>query len=69
VDGYLSTGATTKRVDLSEAVEQFIGSREPKTVANTFPNHAVCDLSREHVDAYIAGHGDVSARTRNGRRC
>jgi integrase len=92
VDGFLSTVATVKRVDLKAAVEQFIASRESKTVAkdgkrpqlspgyhyivamwlrefaNTFPNHAVCDLSREHLDAYIAGHGDVSARTRNGRR-
>jgi integrase len=92
VDAYLSTVATIKRVDVGEAVEQFIHSRAQKTVAkdgkrpqlspgyhyivamwlrefaNTFPNHAVCDLSREHLDAYIAGHGDVSARTRNGRR-
>jgi integrase len=92
VDGFLSTVATVKRVDLKAAVEQFIASREPKTIAkdgkrpqlspgyhyivamwlrefaNTFPNHAVCDLSREHLDAYIAGHDDVSARTRNGRR-
>ena len=36
--------------------------------ANAFPGHAVCDLSREHLSAYIGGHGDVSARTRNGRR-
>jgi len=92
VDGYLSTLATIKRVDLKAAVEQFIASREPKTVAkdgkrpqlspgyhyivamwlrefaNAFPGHAVCDLSREHLNAYIGGHGDVSARTRNGRR-
>ena len=92
VDGFLSSVATIKRVDLKAAVEQFTASREPKTVAkdgkrpqlspgyhyivamwlrefaNTFPNHAVCDLSREHLDAYIAGHGNVSARTRNGRR-
>ncbi len=92
VDRYVSTVATIKRVDLKAAVEQFIASRESKTVAkdgkrpqlspgyhyivamwlrefaNTFPNHAVCDLSREHLNAYIGGHGDVSARTRNGRR-
>jgi integrase len=36
--------------------------------ANAFPGHAVCDLSREHLNTYISGHGDVSARTRNGRR-
>ena len=33
VDGFLSTVATVKRVDLSEAVEQFKASRKPKTVA------------------------------------
>jgi hypothetical protein len=33
VDGFLSTVATVKRVDLKEAVEQFIASRQPKTVA------------------------------------
>jgi integrase len=92
VDGFLSTVATIKRVDLSEAVEQFIESRKLKTVAKdgkrpqlspswayivamwlrefarTFPGHAVCDLSREHLTAYVNGHGDVSPRTRNGRR-
>jgi integrase len=92
VDGYLSTVATVKRVDLSESVEQFIASREPKTVAKdgkrpqlspgwhyivamwlrefatTFPGHAVCDLAKEHLNAYVGGHGHVSARTRNGRR-
>ena len=92
VDGFLSTVARVKRVDLKAAVEQFIASRESKTVAkdgkrpqlspgyhyivamwlrefaNAFPGHAVCDLSREHLSAYIGGHGDVSARTRNGRR-
>ncbi len=92
VDAYLNTVATVKRVDLSEAVEQFIASREPKTVAKdgkrpqlspgwhyivsmwlkefagTFPGHAVCDLGKEHLNTYTAGHAKVSARTRNGRR-
>jgi hypothetical protein len=36
--------------------------------AATFPGHAVCDLSREHLSAYVNKHGEVSARTRNGRR-
>ena len=36
--------------------------------AKAFPGHAVCDLSREHLTAYVNGHGDVSPRTRNGRR-
>ena len=92
VDGFLSTVATVKRVDLAAAVEKFIESRKPKTVAkdgkrpqlspgwhyivamwtrefaNTFPGHAVCDLTKEHLTAYVNGHGEVSARTRNGRR-
>ena len=33
VDGYLSNVATVKRVELKEAVEQFIASRKPKTIA------------------------------------
>jgi len=92
VDGFLSTVATIKRVDLSEAVEQFIAGRKLKTVAKdgrrpqlspgwhyivgmwlrefakTFPGHAVIDLTREHLTTYVNGHGEVSARTRNGRR-
>ena len=92
VDGYLSTVATVKRVDLVQAVEQFIAGRQAKTVAKegrrpqlssgwhyivsmwlleftrTFPGHAVCDLSKEHLDTYLKMHSDVSARTRNGRR-
>ena len=92
VDGFLSTVATVKRVDLKEAVEKFIASREPKTVAkdgkrpqlspgwhyivamwlrefaDTFPGHAVCDLGKNHLSAYVGGHSEVSARTRNGRR-
>jgi integrase len=33
VDGYLSTVATVKRMDIAEAAEQFIAARKPKTVA------------------------------------
>ena len=92
LDGFLSTVATIKRMDLNAAVEQFIESRKIKTVAKdgrrpqlspgwhyivamwlrefakSFPGHAVCDLTREHLTAYVNGHGDVSPRTRNGRR-
>jgi len=92
VDGYLSTVATVRRVDLKVAVEQFIAVRESKTVAKdgkrpqlsasyhyivamwlrefakTFSGHAVCDLGKDHLNTYVSGHGDVSARTRNGRR-
>jgi hypothetical protein len=91
VDGFLSNVATVKRVELNEAVEQFVESRKLRTVAKdgrcpqlspswhyivamwlrefakSFPGHAVCDLSREHLNAYVNGHGDLSPRTRNGR--
>jgi integrase len=91
-DGFLSTVAKVKRVDLAAAVEQFIEGRKLKTVATngkrpqlspgwhyivgmwlrefakTFPNTALCDLTREHLTKYVNAHGEVSARTRNGRR-
>ncbi len=92
VDGYLSSVVSVKRVDLGEAVEQFIKGRAHKTeakdgkrpqlsagyhyivsmwlreFANTFPNTAVCDLTKELLNVYMSIYGDVSARTRNGRR-
>ena len=76
VDGFLSNVATVKRVDLAEAVKQFVEGRKLRTVAKdgkrpqlspgwhyivamwlrefakSFPGHAVCDLSREHLTAY-----------------
>jgi integrase len=36
--------------------------------ARTFPGTAVCDLNKEMLNAYMASHSDVTARTRNGRR-
>jgi len=36
--------------------------------ANTFPGHAVTDITKEHLAKYLEGHNDVSPRTRNGRR-
>jgi integrase len=36
--------------------------------AKAFPAHDVCDLTKEHMSAYMQTHGKVSARTRNGRR-
>jgi integrase len=92
VDGFLSTVATVKRMDLGQAVEEFIKGRAHKTksengkrpqlsasyayivamwlreFAKTFPGTAVCDLSKELLNAYMASHSDVTARTRNGRR-
>ena len=92
VDGFLSTVATVKRMDLGQAVEEFIKGRAHKTksengkrpqlsagyayivamwlreFAKTFPGTAVCDLTKELLNAYMASHSDVTARTRNGRR-
>ena len=56
-----------KRPQLSPSWH-YIVSMWLREFANTFPGHAVCDLSREHLTAYVNGHGDVSPRTRNGRR-
>jgi integrase len=36
--------------------------------AKTFPNHAPCDLAREHIDRYMADHADVGPKSRNERR-
>jgi integrase len=92
IDAFLSTVATVKRVDLLQAVEEWIAGRKPKTVAkqgkrpqlsagyaytcamylrefaNTFQNHAVCELSKELLDTYIGQHSDVGPKSRNERR-
>jgi integrase len=36
--------------------------------ADTFPGHAVCDLTKEHLNLYMAGHAKVTPKTRNERR-
>jgi integrase len=92
VEGFMSTVASVKRMDLGQAVEQWIESRKPKTqardgkrpqlspgyaynvamwareFAKTFPGYAVCDLTKELFNAYMANHGAVSPKTRNERR-
>ena len=35
--------------------------------ASTFPNTAVCDLSKEHLDAFIASLGELKSKSRNRR--
>jgi integrase len=39
-----------------------------KEFAGTFPGHAVCDLTKEHLNAYMAMHTKVGPKTRNERR-
>jgi integrase len=102
VDGYLSSVATVKRVDLRAAVEQFIAAQEPRTKASDgkrpeispkyhynraimlrrfagmFPNTALCDLGKQHLDAFIGGLAEtksksnrkpvISAKARNHHR-
>lgn len=38
-----------------------------KEFANTLPGHAVCDLTSDHLDLYLAQHSDLSAKSRNER--
>ncbi len=92
VDGYLLTVAAVKRKDIKEAVEEFIASDQPRTMANegeraqlsakyaynrqlqlrkfaaTFPNTAVCDLSKAHLDGFMGVLGEFSAKSRNHYR-
>ena len=36
--------------------------------ARTFPGYAVCDLTKELLNAYMSNHADVAPKTRNERR-
>ena len=92
VDGFLTSVLTVKRINLHEAIEQFIAFRKGKTVAaegrrpqlsfdhwrntgywlrefaKTFPGHAVCDLTKQHLDAYLGRFAKAAPKTRNERR-
>jgi integrase len=46
----------------------YIVSMWLREFAGTFPAHAVCDLTKNHLDTYVSAHSDVSSKTRNGRR-
>jgi integrase len=56
-----------KRAQLSASYTTHVNSwlRE---FAGTFPGNAVSDLSKEHLNAYIKAHMDVSTKNRNDRR-
>jgi integrase len=56
-----------KRAQMSASYATHVNSwlRE---FANTFPGTSVCDLSKEHLNAYTKAHTDVSAKSRNDRR-
>ena len=93
LEGYLLNVASVRRVEVNQAVEQFIESRRLKTVpraegrrpelspehhyltglwlrefAGTFPGTALCDLTKDHVDRYMAALTRVGPKTRNERR-
>jgi integrase len=56
-----------KRAELSASYVAHVNSwlRE---FGSTFPSTAVCDLIKEHLNAYIKSHSEVSAKNRNDRR-
>lgn len=92
VDGYLTSVASVKRKDLSEAVEELIAADEPRTLAKdgqraqlsakyaynraiilrrfggAFPNTAVSDLGKEHLETFIRSLEEFSAKSRNHHR-
>lgn len=35
--------------------------------AGTFPGHAVCDLAKEHLDAFVGGLAVMKSKSRNGK--
>jgi integrase len=35
--------------------------------AGTFPGHAVCDLAKEHLDAFVSGLAVMKSKSRNGK--
>lgn len=92
VDGYLTTVATVKRIDLTKAVKDFVDVREAETKSvngkrpelsknylqitklwlgwfeKTFPSTAVCDLTKEHLDKFIASRTHLAAKSKNHLR-
>lgn len=93
VDGFLGTVATVKRIDVAQAVEEFIEQRKSRTLpskdgkrrrlspdylaqtagwlrefARSFPGNSVSDLSKAHLEHYMAQHIKAAPKTRNARR-
>lgn len=82
VDFFLAHQVVVKRVDLAQAVEEFIAAEGPRAVspkyaynraimlrrfAETFPNTALCDLSKGHLDMFFAALGRLPSQSRNRR--
>ena len=62
----LTRAASGQRAQLSP---KYAYNREIqlRKFADTFPNTAVCDLSKEHLDAFIASLGELKSKSRNRR--
>ncbi len=56
-----------KRPQLSEGYHYSV-SLWLKEFAATFPGHAVCDLTKQHLSRYMDAHSGVAPKTRNERR-
>jgi integrase len=63
----LTNGANGQRAQLSD---KYAYNREIqlRRFAETFPNTAVCDLSKEHLDAFLGSLSGFSAKSRNHYR-
>ena len=92
IDGYLTTVATVKRIDLGVAVKEFVDGREAETkpvngkrpelsknyfqitklwlgwFEKSFSGTAVCDLTKEHLDLFMAGRSHLAAKSKNHLR-
>jgi integrase len=92
IDGFLTTVASVKRKDISEAVAEFLLADAPRTkaadgqraqlsakyaynrkiqlekFASAFPNTAICDLSKEHLDKFIESLAELKTKSRNKRK-
>lgn len=91
LEGYLSTVANVKQMDLAAAVEEFIAAEKPRTTAGegqraqlsakyaynrglmlrlfagAFPGHSVSELTKEHLNKFMAGLGEMKSKSRNRR--
>ncbi|MBM3839467.1 MAG: hypothetical protein FJ398_16145, partial [Verrucomicrobia bacterium] len=56
-----------KRPQLSSGYHYMV-SLWLREFAQTFPNTVVCDLTKEHLNAYMGQHANVAPKTRNERR-
>ena len=92
VDGFIKTVATVTRIDIAEAVKEFLQAGDEHAKANegqraqlsskyaynrrrqlekfaaTFPGHAVCDLTKAHLDQFIKTLGKLKSKSRNQRK-